>query len=106
MHHLTLELNEALWGFILSLTITTPIYRLLLELDEAFSTLAGDTELLTKFQKAWEDIGVWVSDTKSMLEVSTATSSPRHASRMGGAAPHSSALLRGKQQVQTISVLV
>ena len=56
---------------------STPIInfaRLLLELDEVFSQLVGDMELLTRFHRVWEDLSVWATDTKSVLDVASTPS--------------------------------
>lgn len=83
--------------FVIKFThISLSYLRLLLDLDKIFSQLRSDIELLSKFEKEWEELNVWLSDNKSMMEVST-YSSP---SGVGVAA--SPARLRGKHQVREV----
>ncbi len=69
-----------------------------------FSQLVGDMELLTRFHRVWEDLSVWATDTKSVLDVaSTPSTSSSSSHARVTTTPHSSALLRGKQQVMILS---
>ena len=73
--------------------IFSPINRLGEHLDELQTVLTAECDVAVKFEKEFEELNVWLTDTRSMLEV---TGSP--SSTMG--VPASAALLRGKYQVR------
>ena len=73
--------------------------RLVSELAELSTMLMAECELAVKFEKEYEELHVWLTDTRSMLEV---TGSPSSASGSIMGVPASAALLRGKHQVSRL----
>ena len=69
-----------------------PPCSLLKELDGLFSLLVSEAEVVSRFHKEYEELNVWLTDTRGMLEVT-----PTTPGLMGVAA--TPAQLRGKQQV-------
>lgn len=67
------------------------------DLEELHAVLVAEGELAVKFAKEFEELHVWLTDTRSMLEV---TGSPSGAAGMTMGVVASPALLRGKQQVR------
>ncbi len=73
-----------------------PLNRLVADLDELNTVLVAECEVAVKFEKEYEELNVWLTDTRSMLEV---TGSPSSAGTTMGVTA-SPALLRGKHQVR------
>ena len=71
-------------------------YRIVKELDDLYTLLVSEAEVISRFHKEYEELNVWLTDTKGMLEV---TGSPTTPGLMG--VPASPAQLRGKHQVSS-----
>ncbi len=72
------------------------------DLEFLFGVLASEYELIMKFHKEYEELNVWLTDTRSMLEVIPSPSHSTGGGGMGmGGASASPALLRGKHHVRT-----
>ena len=75
--------------------------RIQQEFDDLFSQLVNELKLVTKFHKEYEELNVWLTDTRDILEVTDAPLNP------GGMEPPSNpAQLRGKHQVSSKVILV
>ena len=73
------------------------------DLEELHTVLIAECEVAVKFQKEYEELNVWMTDTRSMLEV---TGSPSSAAGTTMGVPASTALLRGKHQVRGAQILI